>query len=102
MKVISIGDLVIDYYYKNGKVVGINGGMSSHNIIANISKMGLNTAVAGACGNDKQGLVAIKSLEDLKIVTKNIKVIEGVATRTFHVSYYDDKKYESKKKMSYL
>ena len=98
MKVISIGDLVIDYYYKNGKVVGINGGMSSHNIIANISKMGLNTAVAGACGNDKQGLVAIKSLEDLKIVTKNIKVIEGVATRTFHVSYYDDKKYESKKR----
>ncbi len=26
MKVISIGDLVTDFYYKNGKLVGVNGG----------------------------------------------------------------------------
>ena len=47
MKVISIGDLVTDYYYKNNKLVGVSGGMSSHNIIANITKMELNTAVFG-------------------------------------------------------
>ena len=35
MKVISIGDLVTDFYYKNGNLIGVNGGMSSHNIIAN-------------------------------------------------------------------
>lgn len=41
MKIISICDLVTDFYYKNGKLVGINGGMTSHNIIANIAKIGV-------------------------------------------------------------
>ena len=26
MRVVSIGDLVIDYYYKDDKLIGINGG----------------------------------------------------------------------------
>ena len=65
MRVVSIGDLVVDYYYKNGKLLGINGGMTSHNIIANLAKMGINTAVFGACGDDLQGKIAIKSLENL-------------------------------------
>ena len=43
MNIISVGDLVLDYYYKNNKLIGINGGMTSHNIIANLAKMGLNT-----------------------------------------------------------
>ena len=38
MRVVSIGDLVADYYYLNGNLLGINGGMSSHNIIANLTK----------------------------------------------------------------
>ena len=54
MRVVSIGDLVLDYYYKNGKLLGVNGGMTSHNIIANLAKMGLNTSVYGSCGNDIQ------------------------------------------------
>ena len=37
MRIISIGDLVTDFYYKNGKLIGVNGGMTSHNIIANIA-----------------------------------------------------------------
>ena len=41
MRVISIGDLVADYYYKNDKLIGINGGMTSHNIIANLAKMNI-------------------------------------------------------------
>ena len=65
MRVISIGDLVTDYYYKNGKLLGINGGNTSHNIIANLAKMGVDTAVFGTCGNDMQGKIAIKSLEKL-------------------------------------
>lgn len=59
MKIISIGDLVTDYYYKNNKLVGVNGGMTSHNIIANISKLGFNTSVYGVCGNDMAGKIAI-------------------------------------------
>ena len=37
MKIISIGDLVTDYYYKNDKLIGVN----------------------GVCGNDMTGKIAI-------------------------------------------
>ena len=90
MRVVSIGDLVTDYYYKNEKLLGINGGMTSHNIIANLAKMGINTAVFGACGNDIQGEVAIKSLEKLDVDVNNIIILDGVRTRCFHVSYFDN------------
>lgn len=89
MKIISIGDLVTDFYYKNGKLIGINGGMTSHNIIANLSKMGLNTAVYGVCGNDMTGNIAINSLKDIGVNIDNIKVIDDIHTRTFHVSYIE-------------
>lgn len=89
MRVVSIGDLVTDYYYKNQKLLGINGGMTSHNIIANLAKMGLDTAVYASCGNDVQGKIAIKSLENLKVDVSNIKILDGVRTRSFHVSYFD-------------
>ncbi len=90
MRVVSIGDLVTDYYYKNEKILGINGGMTSHNIIANLAKMGINTAVFGTCGNDMQGEIAIKSLEKLDVDTNNIVVLDDVRTRCFHVSYFDN------------
>lgn len=67
MRVVSIGDLVLDYYYKNGKLLGVNGGMTSHNIIANLAKMGLNTSVYGSCGNDIQGEMTIKSLKKINV-----------------------------------
>ena len=89
MRVVSIGDLVTDYYYKNGKFLGINGGMTSHNIIANLAKMSINTAVFGVCGNDMQGEIAIKSLEKLGVDVNNIMVLDDVRTRCFHVSYFD-------------
>lgn len=90
MRVISIGDLVTDYYYKNGKLLGINGGNTSHNIIANLAKMGVDTAVFGTCGNDMQGKIAIKSLEKLDVDVKNIMILDEVRTRCFHVSYFDN------------
>ncbi len=90
MKIISIGDLVTDFYYKNGKLIGVNGGMSSHNIIANISAFGLETAVYGVCGNDSAGEIAIKGLEDIGVDTKNIKILENLNTRCFHVSFTDE------------
>lgn len=90
MRAVSIGDLVTDYYYKNEKFLGINGGMTSHNIIANLAKMGIDTAVFGACGNDMQGEIAIKSLEKLDVDVKNIMILDDVRTRCFHVSYFDN------------
>ena len=90
MRVVSIGDLVTDYYYKNEKFLGINGGMTSHNIIANLAKMGINTAAFGTCGNDIQGEIAIKSLEKLDVDVNNIIILDDVRTRCFHVSYFDN------------
>lgn len=89
MRVVSIGDLVTDYYYKDGKLIGINGGMTSHNIIANLAKMGVKTSVFACCGNDCQGEIAIKSLGKIKVDVADVKIIENVRTRCFHVSYFD-------------
>lgn len=89
MRVVSVGDLVTDYYYKNGKLLGVNGGMTSHNIVANLSSMGINTAVLGTCGNDMAGMIAKKSLSDLKVDVANVKILDNISTRCFHVSYFD-------------
>ena len=101
MRVVSIGDLVTDYYYKNGKLIGVNGGMSSHNIIANITKMELNTAVFGVCGDDMAGHVAIKSLKDIGVNVDSIEIIKDLKTRCFHVLYFDNNgklEFKSKKR----
>lgn len=89
MRIISIGDLVTDFYYKNGKLVGVNGGMTSHNIIANIAKLGLETGVYGVCGDDMAGTIAINSLKEVGTNIDNVKIIENVNTRCFHVSYQE-------------
>lgn len=90
MRVVSIGDLVTDYYYKDDKLIGVNGGMTSHNIIANLAHAGIKTSVFACCGDDCQGRIAIDSLERLKVDIENIKIIENVRTRCFHVSYHDE------------
>lgn len=90
MSIISIGDLVLDYYYKDDKLLGVNGGMSSHNIIANLSEKGFSTKVIGVCGDDIQGLTAKESLKDLGVDVSNIDINENINTRCFHVSYYND------------
>lgn len=90
MRVVSIGDFVTDYYYKDGKLIGVNGGMTAHNIIANLAQMGLKTAAFACCGDDCQGEIAIKSLKKIKVDVNNVKIIPDIRTRCFHVSYYDD------------
>ena len=89
MKIISIGDLVTDFYYKNGKLIGVNGGMTSHNIIANIAKQGLETSVCGVCGDDIIGTIAINSLKNVGTNIDNVKMIKNINTRCFHVSYQE-------------
>lgn len=86
MKIVSIGDLVLDYVYKDNKLVGVDGGMSSHNIIANLGSRGVNTSVIGVCGNDIAGEIAIKSLKDLSVDTTSIRKLENVNTRCFHIN----------------
>ena len=67
--------------------------------------MGIKTSVFACCGDDCQGNIAINSLEKVKVDVTNIKIIENVRTRCFHVSYHDDKgklSFTSKKKMPFL
>lgn len=97
MRVVSIGDLVLDYYYKNGKLIGVNGGMSSHNIIANLAKKKISTAVHGVSGNDIQGKIANLSLKKLNVDVSKVLIKDNIKTRCFHVSY-DEEGFISKKR----
>lgn len=87
MKVISIGDLVTDYYYKDDSLTGVDGGMTAHNIIANLSNY-MNTKVYGVCGNDEAGKISIMSLEDLKVDVSSIVIDSSIDTRCFHISFF--------------
>lgn len=101
MKIISIGDLVTDFYYKNNKLIGLSGGMSSHNIIANIASFGFQTSIYGVCGNDVTGSISIESLKSLGVNTDNIKILDNINTRCFHVSYEENNnklEFKSKKR----
>ena len=97
MRVVSIGDLVLDYYYKNGKLIGVDGGMSSHNIIANLAKKKISTAVYGVSGNDIQGKIANLSLKKLNVDVSKVLIKDNIKTRCFHVSY-DEEDFISKKR----
>lgn len=97
MRVVSIGDLVLDYYYKNGNLIGVDGGMSSHNIIANLAKRKIPTAVYGISGNDIQGKIANLSLKKLNVDVSKVLIKDNIKTRCFHVSY-DEEGFISKKR----
>ena len=87
MRVVSIGDLVLDYYYKNGKLIGVHGGMSSHNIIANLAKKKISTAVYGVSGNDIQGKIANLSLKKLNVDVCKVLIIDIINKRWFLFSF---------------
>lgn len=97
MRVVSIGDLVLDYYYKNENLIGVNGGMSCHNIIANLAKRKISTAVYGVSGNDIQGKIANLSLKKLNVDVSKVLIKDNIKTRCFHVSY-DEEGFISKKR----
>lgn len=84
MRIISFGDLYIDYYFNNDLVIGICGGKSNANIIANLSKY-FDTAFFGVVGNDTQGTVATHSLKRLGVDTTNIKILDE-KTKTFFIN----------------
>lgn len=69
MRLVSFGNLYLDYYIKNGKVEGVSGGKTNANILANLSD-NFDCFFIGSCGTDTLGDIAIKSLNDLGI--KNI------------------------------
>ncbi len=82
MRIISYGDLYIDYYFNSELLIGICGGKSNANIISNLSRY-YKTAFFGAVGNDIQGTVAIKSLAKLGVDVDNIEIVEGKTKALF-------------------
>lgn len=89
MRVVSVGDLVTDFYYNNSKNIGVDGGKSCHNIVINLNKLGQDTAAIGICGNDILGEVSIKSLNDLGVDTSLIEMRDNIKTRSFHINFID-------------
>lgn len=85
MRIIGIGDLVVDYYYLNGNLYGISGGGSVSNIICNLSAFDYDTYMFGVCGNDEEGQISIRALSNAGVNTEEI-IIRNTKTRTFHVS----------------
>ena len=83
MRIISFGDLYIDYYLNNDLVLGICGGKTNANIVANLSKY-FDTAFLGVVGDDIQGKVATCSLKKLGVDISNIKSINE-KTKTFFI-----------------
>ncbi len=82
MRLVSFGNLYLDYYIKNGNVEGISGGKTNANILANLSDR-FSCFFIGSCGNDSLGDIAIKSLNDFGIDSK-IKRIDK-QTKAFFI-----------------
>lgn len=97
MRVVGIDDLVLDYYYNNGKLIAVDGGISVHNIIANLSSRGIKTCVIAACGSDIQGDLSIDSLKQLDVDTSYIEKYNQVKTRNMHVNFINGE-FTSKRK----
>ena len=87
MKILGVGNLVTDHYFKNGQFIGACGGMTAFNIIANLSA-NFETYAVGLCGKDTDGKIAIKSLEDLGVNTQYVEKSENY-TRCFNVDIND-------------
>lgn len=88
MKILGVGNLVTDHYFKNGQFIGACGGMTAFNIIANLSA-NFETYAIGLCGQDTDGKIAIKSLEDLGVNTQYVEKSEDY-TRCFNVDINDN------------
>lgn len=88
MKIIGIGDLVTDYYYKDSKFLGLCGGMTVFNVLANLASK-YETYAIGMCGNDEEGDIAINSLKVLNVNVDNIKRGQD-HTRCFHINITKD------------
>lgn len=69
MRIVSFGNLYLDYYIKNGRVEGVSGGKTNANILANLSNR-FECFFIGSCGSDTLGDLLIKDLNDLGIKHK--------------------------------
>ena len=87
---VALGDLVADCYYRGNNLIGIDGGGSRFNVIANLADRSNPTAVIGGCGNDEVGRIIIDGLTDLGVDISNVYLLSK-KTRIFNLSINEEK-----------
>lgn len=84
MNFIGIGDLVLDCYLNNDKIIYMSGGKSFANIVFNLKYLGNSSKIYGCCGNDNAGDICLESLNTIGVDTIGINRINKL-TRKFHI-----------------
>lgn len=81
---VVLGDLIADLYYNENKLIGIDGGSSRYNVVANLASMKCNTIAIGGCGDDGIGIRILKRYKDLGVDISNV-VIKNKETRAYNL-----------------
>lgn len=87
---VALGDLVADCYYKEGKLLKVDGGASRFNVICNLAYRGNMTAVIGSCGKDMLGKIAIESLQVQGVDTNLVNQVD-CKTKSYHLILGNEK-----------
>ena len=109
MKIIGIGDLVLDVYMNEKEIIGITSGMSFSNVIYNITRLlkedkniEFESIIYGVCGNDIAGNIILKELEESGIQTKYITIKDKKDTRKFYIYLDENSNFVASKKKNYI
>ena len=109
MKIIGIGDLVLDVYMNEKEIIGITSGMSFANVIYNITRLlkedkniEFESIIYGICGNDIAGNIILKELEESGIQTKYITIKDKKDTRKFYIYLDENSNFVASKKKNYI
>lgn len=86
---VALGDLIADCYYNGTKLIGIEGGSSRFNVIANLANMNCKNAVIGGCGNDKIGKTIFQRFENIGVDTSK-KFFKDRKARAYHLTVNKD------------
>ena len=84
MRLIAYGDLYTNYYFKNNLLEYISGGKSNSNILYELSDT-YKCKFIGVVGNDKQGDVALLSLNSKNVDIGDIKRIDESTQTIFYL-----------------
>lgn len=109
MKIIGIGDLVLDVYMNEKEIIGITSGMSFANVIYNITRLlkedksiEFESIIYGVCGNDIAGNIILKEAEESGMQTKYITIKDKKDTRKFYIYLDENSNVIASKKKNYI
>lgn len=83
LNILGVGEIVLDIICVNDEIYNYTGGGSVSNVLANLSNTNHNLIAYGSVGNDRSGLHAIKSLEQLGIDTSLLLVKKGRSRKIY-------------------